>query len=112
MKKYLILALLAMVTTSLKAQQWNFNEVDYTPQKTTFRLFAPPKAKVSVLYSKDAQNSNCQQNRKHSAHHNTLSLPFRSLKENHFEIIVLIKGLIFRNKTLAPYKKIAKENVI
>jgi pullulanase len=58
MKKYLILALLAMVTTSLKAQQWNFNEVDYTPQKTTFRLFAPPKAKVSVLYSKDAQNSN------------------------------------------------------
>ena len=47
-----------MVTTSLKAQQWNFNEVDYTPQKTTFRLFAPPKAKVSVLYSKDAQNSN------------------------------------------------------
>ena len=58
MKKYLILALLAMVTTSLKAQQWNFNEVDYTPQKTTFRLFAPRKAKVSVLYSKDAQNSN------------------------------------------------------
>ena len=47
-----------MVTTSLKAQLWNFNEVDYTPQKTTFRLFAPPKAKVSVLYSKDAQNSN------------------------------------------------------
>ena len=47
-----------MVTTSLKAQQWNFNEVDYTPQKTTFRLFAPPKAKVSVLYSKDAQNNN------------------------------------------------------
>ena len=47
-----------MVTTSLKAQQWNFNEVDYTPQKTTFRLFAPRKAKVSVLYSKDAQNSN------------------------------------------------------
>ncbi len=47
-----------MVTTSLKAQQWNFNEVDYTPQKTTFRLFALPKAKVSVLYSKDAQNSN------------------------------------------------------
>ena len=57
MKKYLILALLAMVTTSLKAQQWNFNEVDYTPQKTTFRLFAPRKAKVSVLYSKDAQNN-------------------------------------------------------
>ena len=47
-----------MVTTSLKAQQWNFNEVDYTPQKTIFRLFAPRKAKVSVLYSKDAQNSN------------------------------------------------------
>lgn len=47
-----------MVTTSLKAQQWNFNEVDYTPQKTTFRLFAPRKAKVSVLYSKDAQNNN------------------------------------------------------
>ena len=46
-----------MVTTSLKAQQWNFNEVDYTPQKTTFRLFAPRKAKVSVLYSKDAQNN-------------------------------------------------------
>ena len=32
--------------------------MDYTPQKTTFRLFAPRKAKVSVLYSKDAQNSN------------------------------------------------------
>ena len=48
MKKYFFLLLLAMATTRLAAQEFDFNEVISTPQATTFRLFAPRKAKVSV----------------------------------------------------------------
>ncbi len=48
MKKYFFLLLLAMATTRLAAQEFDFNEVTSTPQATTFRLFAPRKAKVSV----------------------------------------------------------------
>ncbi len=48
MKKYIFLALLAMATTHMTAQEFDFNEVTYTPAQTTFRLFAPKKAKVSV----------------------------------------------------------------
>ena len=32
----------------MTAQEFDFNEVTYTPAQTTFRLFAPKKAKVSV----------------------------------------------------------------
>ena len=48
MKKYIFLALLAMATIHMTAQEFDFNEVTYTPAQTTFRLFAPKKAKVSV----------------------------------------------------------------
>ena len=48
MKKYIFFALLAMATTHMTAQEFDFNEVTYTPAQTTFRLFAPKKAKVSV----------------------------------------------------------------
>ena len=41
MKKYIFLVLLAMATTSIAAQDWDFNEVEYTPKETTFTLFAP-----------------------------------------------------------------------
>ena len=37
-----------MATTHMTAQEFDFNEVTYTPAQTTFRLFAPKKAKVSV----------------------------------------------------------------
>ena len=37
-----------MATTHSMAQEFDFNEVTYTPAQTTFRLFAPKKAKVSV----------------------------------------------------------------
>ena len=50
MKKYLILLLLALVTSHIQAQDFSFDEVTYTPQKTVFKLFAPAKAKVFVEY--------------------------------------------------------------
>ena len=53
MKKIIFLALLAMVTTRITAQEFDFNEMTYTPEQTTFRLFAPRKAKVSVMYSQE-----------------------------------------------------------
>ena len=60
MKKYIFLTLLAMATTHTMAQEFDltspsevdfqFDEVTYTPQATTFKLFAPAKAKVYVEY--------------------------------------------------------------
>ena len=50
MKKYIFLALMAMATTHMTAQEFDFKEVTYTPQATTFKLFAPAKAKVYVEY--------------------------------------------------------------
>ena len=41
MKKFFFLLLLAMATTRLAAQEFDFNEVEYTPKETTFTLFAP-----------------------------------------------------------------------
>ena len=41
----LILALLMIVATAASAQDFDFNEMAYTPEQTTFRLFAPAKAK-------------------------------------------------------------------
>ena len=53
MKKNIFLALLAMATTSIAAQDWDFKEVEYTPKETTFTLFAPSNyASVGVeVYS-------------------------------------------------------------
>ena len=42
----LILAILMIVATAASAQDFDFNEMAYTPDQTTFRLFAPAKAKV------------------------------------------------------------------
>ena len=60
MKKYIFLALMAMATNHSMAQEFDlispsevdfqFDEVTYTPQATTFKLFAPAKAKVYVEY--------------------------------------------------------------
>ena len=52
----LLTALLIMVTTTVKGQDFKFDEVTYTPQQTTFRLFAPADAKkVVVRIYKDGQ---------------------------------------------------------
>ena len=55
MKKRLLTVLLTMLmTTTMTAQQ--FNEVQYTPEKTTFTLFAPQQAKsVKVRIYKEGQ---------------------------------------------------------
>lgn len=55
MKKRLLTVLLTMLmTTTMTAQQ--FNEVQYTPEKTTFTLFAPQQAKsVKVRLYKEGQ---------------------------------------------------------
>ena len=41
---------MALVTSHIQAQDFHFDEVTYTPQKTVFKLFAPAKAKVFVEY--------------------------------------------------------------
>ena len=41
MKKFILLALLAMATNHSMAQEFDFKEVEYTPKETTFTLFAP-----------------------------------------------------------------------
>ena len=58
MKKYILLALLAMATNQIQAQDFDFREVTYSPEQTTFRLFAPKKAKVKVLYSLNTDSPN------------------------------------------------------
>jgi pullulanase len=58
MKKFIFLALLAMATTQIQAQDFDFREVTYSPEQTTFRLFAPKKAKVKVLYSLNTDRPN------------------------------------------------------
>ncbi len=41
----LFLFILMIVATAARAQDFDFNEMEYTPEQTTFRLFAPAKAK-------------------------------------------------------------------
>ena len=50
MKKQLIILLLALATINTQAQDFRFDEATYTPQATTFKLFAPADAKVYVEY--------------------------------------------------------------
>mgnify|MGYP002856655390 CR=1 FL=1 len=44
-RKILLAVLMTTITASVQAQNFNFKEVDYTPETTTFRLFAPSNAK-------------------------------------------------------------------
>ena len=45
MRKYLVALLLTMTTVTTQAQDFSFDEVTYTPEATTFKLFAPGDAK-------------------------------------------------------------------
>ena len=55
-KLQLLLTALLMMVTTAQAQDFKFDEVTYTPQQTTFRLFAPTDAKkVVVRIYKDGQ---------------------------------------------------------
>ena len=51
MKKIILTALLMMATVAIQAQtaDFDFNEVIYTPEQTTFQLFAPADAKRVVV---------------------------------------------------------------
>ena len=54
-----------MATTHMTAQEFGFNEVTYTPVQTTFRLFAPKKAKVSVEIGSSFLSTEAAQNQKY-----------------------------------------------
>ena len=45
MRKYFMALLLMMTTVTTQAQDFSFDEVSYTPEATTFKLFAPGDAK-------------------------------------------------------------------
>ena len=55
MKKLILASLLSVLTAEVAvAQEFDFNEMEYTPHQTTFQLFAPAKAKsVKVRIYKD-----------------------------------------------------------
>ena len=46
MKKVVLFLLLAMMTTAIPAQSFDFQEVSYAPERTVFQLFAPADAKA------------------------------------------------------------------
>ena len=52
--KKIILSLLMLLPMMAQAQDFDFNEVVYSPAKTTFRLFAPRDGKPKVMVFKDA----------------------------------------------------------
>ena len=45
MKKLVLLLLFVMMKTLTSAQDFRFDEMTYSPEKTTFKLFAPADAK-------------------------------------------------------------------
>ena len=49
MKKILFIMLLTMTAVAVHSQDFRFNEVTYTPEATTFRLFAPDNAKKVIV---------------------------------------------------------------
>ena len=49
MKKLTLLTVLLSMVLSIHAQEFDFNEVTYTPEQTVFKLFAPANAKAVVL---------------------------------------------------------------
>ena len=58
MKRILLIMLMTMTTAAIHSQDFNFDEVTYTPEATTFRLFAPADAKkVTVRIYHDGLGS-------------------------------------------------------
>ena len=49
MKKLLLLTVLMTMVLSVRAQEFSFDEVTYSPEQTVFKLFAPSNAKVVKL---------------------------------------------------------------
>ena len=57
MKRLIIATILTMAATTIQAQDFNFDEVTYTPQATTFKLFAPSEARrVQLRLYKDSDS--------------------------------------------------------
>ena len=57
MKRLIIATILTMAATTIQAQDFNFDEVTYTPQATTFKLFAPSEARrVQLRLYKDGNS--------------------------------------------------------
>ncbi len=52
--KQLLISLLTMAATTVHAQDFHFNEVDYTPASTTFQLFAPEDATCLIIVGEDS----------------------------------------------------------
>ena len=49
MKRFVIIMLMTITTAAIHSQDFSFKEVTYTPEATTFRLFAPNNAKRVVV---------------------------------------------------------------
>ena len=49
MRRLLFVILLAMATVTTQAQDFDFKEIEWSPEATTFQLFAPPTAKRVVV---------------------------------------------------------------
>ena len=52
--KQLLISLLTMAATTVQAQDFRFNEVEYTPEATTFQLFAPKDATCMMVVGRDS----------------------------------------------------------
>lgn len=52
--KQLLISLLTMAATIVQAQDFRFNEVEYTPEATTFQLFAPKDATCMMVVGRDS----------------------------------------------------------
>ena len=56
MRKLLFIILMSMTTIAIQSQEFRFDEVTYTPEASTFKLFAPDDAKrVTVRLYRDGQ---------------------------------------------------------
>ena len=52
--KQLLISLLTMAATTVQAQDFRFTEVEYTPEATTFQLFAPKDATCMMVVGRDS----------------------------------------------------------
>lgn len=52
--KQLLISLLTMAATTVQAQDFRFNEVEYAPEATTFQLFAPKDATCMMVVGRDS----------------------------------------------------------
>ena len=58
MKRILLFMLMTITAATMQSQGFNFDEVTYTPESTTFKLFAPDNAgKVLVRIYQDGLGS-------------------------------------------------------